>query len=299
MSDSSGRQKVMKTHPTDATLLETIPQPLRKRCRMRPEQTALCRSVNPVCGVTHWRRARVAPIAAAVLSIAFAASAFAQSAGQSQAKPPDPPAQTKPTDPKAQAKPADPTQVQPKTPAQGAKPGMTSVQPVVPANVPPPPPDYVIGPDDVLQVLFWREPENSAEVVVRPDGMISLPMLNDIQVSGLTPEQLRQKLLVDATRFIKEPDVSVIVKAINSRKVFITGLVAKPGAYPLGVPTTVLQLIAIAGGFGEWANQKNVTIMRTENGKQVTFKFNYKEVVAGKNLKQNILLKPGDMVIVP
>jgi polysaccharide export outer membrane protein len=110
---------------------------------------------------------------------------------------------------------------------------------------------------------------------------------------------LRQKIIADAARLIKEPDVSVIVKAINSRKVFITGQVAKPGAYPLGAPTTVLQLIAIAGGFGEWANEKNVTIMRTENGKQVSLKFNYKEVVAGKNLKQNILLKPGDMVIVP
>ena len=230
-------------------------------------------------------------IVAVVLGSVAAASAFAQTAGQAQAKPPDP---------AARAKPADSKQVPPKTTQPAApKAGMKAVPPIVPANVPPPPPDYVIGPDDVLQVLFWREPENSAEVVVRPDGMISLPMLNDVQASGLTPEQLRQKVITDATKFIKEPDVSVIVKAINSRRVFITGQVAKPGAYPLGSPTTVLQLIAIAGGLGEWANQKKITIQRVEGGKQVALKFNYKEVVEGKNLKQNILLKPGDTVIVP
>jgi polysaccharide export outer membrane protein len=226
-----------------------------------------------------------------VVAIGLSAPAFAQAVGQTQAKPPDP---------KVQAPPVEPKQAPPKLPQSPAqKPGMTTVPPVVPANVPPPPPDYVIGPDDVLQVLFWKEPENSAEVVVRPDGMISLPMLNDVQASGLTPEQLRQKVIADAAKFILDPDVSVIVKAINSRRVFITGQVAKPGAYPLGVPTTVLQLIAIAGGLGEWADQKKISIQRVENGKQVTLTFNYKEVVAGKNLKQNILLKPGDMVIVP
>ena len=230
--------------------------------------------------------------------MAFSAPALAQATGQSQAKPPDPKTQAKPPDPKAQVKPADPT-AKP-IPDMSAKPGMTTVPPVVPASVPPPPPDYVIGPDDVLQVLFWREKDNSAEVVVRPDGLISLPMLNDIHAGGLTPEQLRQKVVAEAKRFFKdEPDVSVIVKAINSRKVFITGQVAKPGAYPLGGPMTVLEIIATAGGFGEWADQKKIAIMRVENGKPVTLKFNYKEVVAGKNLKQNVLLKPGDMIIVP
>ncbi len=207
-----------------------------------------------------------------IAAIALAAPVFAQTAGQAQAKPPQ----------------------------QPLKPNMTTVQPVVPANVPPPPPDYVIGPDDVLQVLFWREKDNSAEVVVRPDGMISLPMLNDVQAGGLTPEELRKKVVAESMKFFKdEPDVSVIVKTINSRRVFITGQVGKPGAYPLGAPTTVLQLIAMAGGLGEWASGKNIIVMRVENGKEVPIKFNYKEVVAGKNLKQNILLKPGDTVIVP
>ncbi len=178
-------------------------------------------------------------------------------------------------------------------PSAGVPPAAAVAQVATPA-------DYVIGPDDVLQVLFWREKDNSAEVVVRPDGMISLPMLNDVQAGGLTPEQLRKKVVAESMKFFKdEPDVSVIVKTINSRRVFITGQVGKPGAYPLGAPTTVLQLIAMAGGLGEWASGKNIIVMRVENGKETPIKFNYKEVVAGKNLKQNILLKPGDTVIVP
>jgi polysaccharide export outer membrane protein len=232
-------------------------------------------------------------LAAAILCLALNVPALAQTVTQTQAKPPDPKAQAKPADPKAQ----------PKTPAQKpgttAKPGMKPVPPIVPATVAPPPPDYVIGPDDVLQVMFWREPQNSAEVIVRPDGLISLPMLNDIKAGGLTPEQLRQQVIAEAKKFIIEPDVSVIVKSIGSRKVFITGQVAKPGAYPIGGPMTVLELIVTAGGLGEWADQKKITIMRTENGKAVSLKFNYKDVVAGKNLKQNIPLRPGDMVIVP
>jgi polysaccharide export outer membrane protein len=223
-----------------------------------------------------------------LLCAALSAPLLAESAAQSQAKPADPKTQPKP----AEQKPASPQQ-------PGLKPGMTTVQPVVPANVPPPPPDYIIGPDDVLQVLFWREKENSAEVVVRPDGMISLPMLNDIQAGGLTPEQLRQKVVAEAKKFIVEPDVSIIVKTINSRRVFITGMVGKPGAYPLAAQTTVLQLIAMAGGLSEWAKESKITIMRVESGKQVSFKFNYKEVMVGKNLTQNILLKPGDTIIVP
>lgn len=234
-----------------------------------------------------------------VLIAAFGVAALAQTTVQT--KPPDTQAQIKPTDPKAQAKPGDPKQAPPQSPAKSPveKTGLSTVQPIVPANVPPPPPDYVIGPDDVLQVLFWREKENSAEVVVRPDGMISLPMLNDIKAGGLTPEELRLKVVAEAKRFIVEPEVSVVVKTINSRRVFITGQVGKPGAYALGAPTTVLQLIALAGGLGDFAKQTKISVMRVENGKPVSYKFNYKEVTNGKNLKQNILLKPGDTVIVP
>ena len=168
----------------------------------------------------------------------------------------------------------------------------------IPTGVPTPA-DYVIGPDDVLTIVFWREKDMSTEVGVRPDGKISLPLLNDVQAAGLTPDQLRVALTEAASKFIEEPTVSVVVKQINSRKVFITGQVGKQGPYPLGGPTTVLQLISMAGGVAEYADSKNITILRTENGRAVTYKFNYKEVSKGRNLKQNIELKPGDTIIVP
>jgi polysaccharide export outer membrane protein len=162
-----------------------------------------------------------------------------------------------------------------------------------------PPADYVIGPADELSVVFWREPDMSADVVVRPDGKITLPLINDIQAAGLTLEQLRVKLTEEASKVINGPNVMVRVKTINSRLVFITGEVAKPAPYPLTGPMRVLQLITLAGGLQEFANEKNIMIIRTEDGQQVSLKFNYSDVMKGKNLKQNILLKPGDSVVVP
>ena len=171
--------------------------------------------------------------------------------------------------------------------------------PALPAGVTPPS-GYVIGPADQLTIIYWREKDMSADVVVRPDGMISLPLLNDITASGLTPDQLRLAITQGATKFVEEPTVSVVVKAINSRKVYITGQVAKPGPYPLGGPTTVLQLVATAGGVAEYANKSSMIVIRPEaGGKQTTFKFNYEDVLKGKNLSQNIELKPGDTVLVP
>ena len=161
------------------------------------------------------------------------------------------------------------------------------------------PPGYVIGPEDTLAVVYWREKDLSADVVVRPDGMISLPLLNDINAAGLTPEQLRLAITQGAAKFVEEPTVSVVVKSINSRKVFITGQVSKPGPYPLGGSTTVLQLIATAGGVAEYADKSKIVVLRSEGGKQSTFSFNYEEVMKRKNLGQNIELKPGDTVIVP
>lgn len=159
-----------------------------------------------------------------------------------------------------------------------------------------PPPDYVIGPGDRLSIVFWRDTEITSEVVVRPDGRISLPLLNDIEASGLTPDQLRERVLAAALRFIEDPSATVVVKEIHSRQVFITGNVDKPGAYALTGPTTVLQLIATAGGLREFVSGKNVIIVRSENTR---FKFNYRDVVSGKRLQQNIVLRPGDTVIVP
>jgi polysaccharide export outer membrane protein len=168
----------------------------------------------------------------------------------------------------------------------------------VPAGVPTPA-DYVIGPNDVLTVVFWRDKDISGDVVVRPDGRISVPLINELQASGLTPEQLRQQITTAAAKFVEDPTVSVVVKTINSRRVFITGQVGKPGEYPLSGPTTVLQLLAVAGGVHEFADSKNITIVRSENGRTVAYPFNYKDVLKRKNLKQNIELKPGDTVVVP
>ena len=183
------------------------------------------------------------------------------------------------------------------TAAQGGAPATAQGAPVVAGVVPPP--GYVIGPEDALAIVFWREKDLSVESAVRPDGMITLPLLNDVQAAGLTPDQLRERIQTGAAKFVEDPTVTVVVKAINSRKVFITGLVAKPGQYPLTGPTSVMQLIAMAGGLHEFADSKKILIMRTESGEQVAKPFNYQDVLNRKNLKQNIELMPGDTVIVP
>ena len=160
-------------------------------------------------------------------------------------------------------------------------------------------PDYVIGPDDVLSIVFWRDKDISADVAVRPDGRISLPLLNDVQAGGLTPLQLRDRLTEEARRYVEDPNVTVVVRQINSRKVFVTGEVQKPGPYSLTGPTTVLQMIAMAGGLKEYADAKNIAIMRVENGRTLSCGFNYRDVAKRRNLRQNIELKPGDTIIVP
>ena len=183
--------------------------------------------------------------------------------------------------------------------AQQAPNGNTAKPPVtIPAGVATPA-DYVIGPDDVLTVVFWRDKDMTSDVTVRPDGKITVPLLNDVQAAGLSPDQLRAQLVEAASKLFEDPTVAIVVKAINSRKVFVTGNVGKPGVYMLSAPTTVLQMIATAGGLLEYAKAKDIRIMRTETGKTVSLKFNYKDVSQGKKLEQNILLQPGDTVVVP
>lgn len=164
---------------------------------------------------------------------------------------------------------------------------------------PPVPAGYVIGTDDVLSIVYWKDKEMSADAKVRPDGRIALPLINEVQAAGLTPEQLHQKLTEESKKYMEDANITVVVREINSRKAFITGEVNKPGPYPLTSPVTVMQLISLAGGLREYADSKNITIMRNDGGKQVALKFNYKDVASGKNLKQNIELKPGDTVVVP
>jgi polysaccharide export outer membrane protein len=160
-----------------------------------------------------------------------------------------------------------------------------------------PPPGFVIGPEDVLSIVFWRDKDMTTEVKVRPDGKISLPLLDEVQAAGLTPAQLRAHLIDESKRFFGNPNVTVVVGEINSRKVFITGQVVKPGPYPIVSPTTVLQLIAMAGGLKDFADSKNITIVRSGGGRASSHQFNYKAI--RRNPAQNIELKPGDTVVVP
>ena len=197
-------------------------------------------------------------------------------------------------------------------PAAAQEPNKAPVPAQAPQAAPPPqsapspaaspvtvPADYVVGPEDVLGIVFWRERDMSADVVVRPDGRISLPLLNDVDVDGLTPDQVRERITELSKKFIEDPNVTIVVKQINSRKVYITGNVERPGTFPLLRSTTVLQLIALAGGLKEFANAGEIVLVRNEGGKQVSFTFNYDQLKNRKNLSQNIALKPGDTIIVP
>ena len=204
---------------------------------------------------------------ASVLALALAAPAFAQQ-------------------PKPATVPAAPQSVAAKAPA------VASPEVVVP-------PGYVIGADDVLLIVYWKDKDMSTEAQVRPDGKIALPLLNDVHASGLTPEQLRLSLTEESKKYMEDPNITVVVRQINSRRAFITGEVNKPGPYSLTSPTSVIQLISMAGGLKEYANSKKIIIMRTEGTRQISLQFNYKDVIAGKNLQQNIELKPGDTVVVP
>jgi len=179
-------------------------------------------------------------------------------------------------------------------PDPNAPPPSPSAVPV-PAIAPVDPKTFIIGAEDTLLVQVWREPELSRPVLVRPDGKITLPLIREVQASGRTPDQLAgdiQKALAD---YIKNPEVTVTVNQVNSKKYYITGEVGRAGAFPLVVPTHVLDALTTAGGFREFANTKKIVVLR--NGERL--KFNYKEVIKGKNPEQNILLENGDYIIVP
>jgi polysaccharide export outer membrane protein len=167
---------------------------------------------------------------------------------------------------------------------------------VIPATTDP---SYVIGPEDVLDVNVWKEPDMTRVVPVRPDGKITLPLINDVQAAGSTPQQLASAVTERLHKFLTEPQVTVIVTQINSQRVFVVGEVLRAGAFPLVPGTTVLQALASAGGFTTFANVKKIHVMRTVNGKHIEIPFNYREVLKGDNPDQNIKLEPGDTVVVP
>jgi len=154
---------------------------------------------------------------------------------------------------------------------------------------------FVIGSEDVIAIQVWREPEFSRAAVVRPDGRITLPLIKEVEAAGQTPNQLAAQIAKRLSEYIKDPQVDVTVTQVRSQKYYITGEVNKSGSFPLAIPTRVLEALTNAGGFRDFANTKKIVILR----KGERLKFNYKEVIKGKNPEQNILLENGDYIIVP
>jgi polysaccharide export outer membrane protein len=167
-------------------------------------------------------------------------------------------------------------------------------QPVVSAA----PASYVIGADDTLHVSVWKEPDLTATLPVRPDGMISMPLLNDVQAAGLSPMQLATSLTEKLKKYLSDPRVTVVVTQINSQRIYLTGEVLHNGAVPMTPNMTVLQALASAG-FTQFANTKGIYVLRTVNGKQEKFSVNYKQLVKGNGMEKNIILRPGDTIVVP
>ena len=156
---------------------------------------------------------------------------------------------------------------------------------------------YKIGAQDVLRIDVWKEPEITRQVPVRPDGKISLPLLNDVQAAGLTAMELANSITEGLKKYITDPRVTVSVTEINSRRVYVNGEVTRPGAFPLLPNMTALQALTSAGGFTQFARVRNIYILRNESGKQVKHPFNYRDVVNGKS--EDIALQPGDTIVVP
>ena len=158
--------------------------------------------------------------------------------------------------------------------------------------------DYEIGADDTLRISVWKEPDLTETLPVRPDGKISMPLLNDIPAAGLTPLQLKDSITEKLRKYIADPRVTVVVTAMNSRRIFVTGEVTHSGPMALLPNMTMLQALAQAG-FTQFANLKAIYLLRTETGKQEKYPFNYKEVIKGNHPEQNVALKPGDTIVVP
>ena len=212
--------------------------------------------------------------------VLLSVAAIAQSDSTSQPSAPTTAANDKPTDNKQDSKQSD-------KPADAAHAAHSDSA-------------YVIGSNDVLSVSVWKEPDISRSVPVRSDGKISLPLVGELQASGETPRQLEQEITKRLQNYISEPEVTVIVTDSKSQKVNILGMVARPGAYLLTSTTTVLDAIAMAGGFKDFAKQKSVYVLRqAPDGTQQRMPFNYKDVIKGKSAEQNVRLQAGDTVVIP
>jgi len=158
---------------------------------------------------------------------------------------------------------------------------------------------YIIGPEDVLYIYVWKEENLSRTVPVRMDGMISIPLVDDVKAAGLTPLQLKELLLAKLREYVDTPDVTVIVTEANSYKVYVQGEVRTPGVIRLRAETSLVQVIVLAGGFTDWADKKKITILRKEGGKESRIRVNYKKIIDGDEGARDIILKSGDIIIVP
>lgn len=158
---------------------------------------------------------------------------------------------------------------------------------------------YQIGPEDVLEINVWKEEGLQKEVLVRPDGKISFPLIGDVDVLGFTPDYVRQMVSKNLERYIPNPAVTVLVKKVAGYRIYVIGQVKKPGQYVVGHYLDVIQALAVAGGLNEFASEDDIKIIRRENGKELIISFRYDEVKKGKKLHQNIILKSGDVVVVP
>ena len=159
---------------------------------------------------------------------------------------------------------------------------------------------FLIGNDDVLAINVWKEPDISRSIPVRSDGKISLPLVGEVQAAGITPLKLEQEIAARLKNYIAEPEVTVIVQQVNSQKFNILGQVNRPGSYPLATSPTVLDAIAVAGGFRDFAKQRAIYVLRQNpDGTQSRMPFNYKDVVKGHNPAQNVKLQPRDTIVVP
>lgn len=195
---------------------------------------------------------------------------------------------------------AAPAWISAQTSATPDSPVVASIAQPVDAPAKPHDDSFVIGNDDVLAINVWKEPDISRSVPVRSDGKISLPLVGEVQATGRTPLKLEQEIAAKLTNYISEPEVTVMVQQINSEKFNILGQVAKPGSYSLAGAATVLDAIALAGGFRDFAKQKSIYVLRQKaDGTQSRIAFNYKDVVNGKHPDQNVKLEPHDTVVVP
>lgn len=181
----------------------------------------------------------------------------------------------------------------PAQPAGSSAPDTSTATPVNQAG-----PEYVIGPEDVLHIAVWKEPDLTASLPVRPDGKISLPLLNDVQAAGMTPMQLADSLTEKLKKYVANPRVTVVVTAINSKRIYLTGEVSHSGAVTMLPNMTVLQALSSAG-LTQFANTKKIYVLRTQNGKQEKLPVDYRKLLKGEKMDQNYLLQPGDTIVVP